>query len=195
MIAEAPFAHDMYTIRRKVFQVFGASFHIYDPAGGLVGFSRQKAFKLREDIRVYTDESCAQELLVIQARNIIDFSAAYDVVDALACEPVGTLQRKGFSSLMRDEWVMADAMGMEVGRVREDSLALALIRRYMANLIPQTFRATAGAMQVAQFRQHFNPFVLKLSVSILPASDGVVDRRLLLAAGVLLAAIEGRQSN
>ena len=44
-------------------------------------FSEQKMFRLREDIRVYSDESKSQEVLSIKARQILDFSAAYDVVD------------------------------------------------------------------------------------------------------------------
>lgn len=50
---------EAYTIRRKVLKLFGAAFHIYNPAGAVVGFCKQKAFKLKEDIRVYTDETCA----------------------------------------------------------------------------------------------------------------------------------------
>ncbi len=44
-----------YTIRRKVLKIFGAAFHIYDPHGNLAGYCKQKAFKLKEDIRIYTD--------------------------------------------------------------------------------------------------------------------------------------------
>lgn len=70
---------EQYTVRRKVFKFFGAAFHVYDPAGRIVGYCKQKAFKLREDIRIYTDESCTSELIVIKARSIIDFSSTYDV--------------------------------------------------------------------------------------------------------------------
>ena len=41
-------------------------------------------------------------------------------------------------------------------------------------------------------RQRFNPFVFKLEVEI--EKDCPVDRRLVLATAVLLAAIEGRQN-
>ena len=87
------FQHSLYTIRRKVFKILGGAFHIYGPAGELIGYSKQKAFKLKEDIRVFTDESCTVELLTIQARNIIDFSAAYDVTDPAGGGVIGTLRR------------------------------------------------------------------------------------------------------
>jgi hypothetical protein len=38
-----------FTIRRKVLTLLGAKFHIYNAQGDLIGFSRQKAFKLKED--------------------------------------------------------------------------------------------------------------------------------------------------
>src|SRR6478672_8111123 len=103
------FGHAQYVVRKKVFKVFGAAFHVYDTAGSVVLYSKQKAFKLKEDIRLYTDESMGSELLTIQARQIIDFSAAYDVVDAVTRQKLGALKRKGWSSLVRDSWLVMDA--------------------------------------------------------------------------------------
>lgn len=187
------FAQDQYVVRRKVLQIFGSSFHLHDAGGGVIGFSRQKAFKLKEDIRLYTDETCTSERLAILARQVLDFSPMYDVVDAQAHQGVGTLRRRGFKSIIQDEWTIIDAQGQEIGLIKEDSLGLALLRRHLSNLIPQTFNATVGGVQVATFRQNFNPFVRKLAVQIHPAAQGLVDRRLLLAGAVLLVAIEGRQ--
>ena len=78
-----------YTIRRKVFTLLGAKFHVYNSSGELIGFSKQKAFKLKEDIRFYSDESMATEVLSINARSIVDFSAAYDVNDSKTGQKIG----------------------------------------------------------------------------------------------------------
>ena len=78
---EGVFSHDRYLFRRKVFQLVGGVFHIYDPYGRVVLYSKQKAFKLKEDIRIYSDERGTNELLTIKARQIVDFGATYDVVD------------------------------------------------------------------------------------------------------------------
>jgi hypothetical protein len=43
------------------------------------------------------------------------------------------------------------------------------------------------------YKQNFNPFVLKIRVTIDPDSRDIIDPRLVLAGGILLAAIEGRQ--
>ena len=45
-------SHDTYVIRRKFLKLFGNEFRVFDPAGSQVLFSRQKAFKLREDMPV-----------------------------------------------------------------------------------------------------------------------------------------------
>ena len=50
------FELDRYTIRRKLLKVFGASFQVFDPEGRQVASCAQKAFKLKEDIRVFEDE-------------------------------------------------------------------------------------------------------------------------------------------
>ena len=105
------FSHNKYLIRRKVFKVLGAAFHIYDPEGRLAFYSRMKAFKLKEDIRLYTDESMQTEVLTIKARQIIDFSAAYDVVDSLTGEKAGALKRKGMKSIFKDEWIIMNEEG------------------------------------------------------------------------------------
>jgi uncharacterized protein YxjI len=180
-------------IRRKIFKIFGAAFHIYDPAGAVLFYSKLKAFKLKEDIRLYAGEDMNVELLTIRARNIIDFGAAYDVVDSQSGEPVGTLRRKGFRSMLRDEWIIMNAAGQEIGTIQEDSMAMALLRRFLTNLIPQSFTGIIHGVPVLNFQRHFNPFVLRMDLDFSPDVQGLLDRRLGIAAGVLLSAIEGRQ--
>jgi uncharacterized protein YxjI len=187
------FAHSTYLLRRKVFTLVGASFHIYDPAGGLVLFSKMKAFKLKEDIRLYAEEEMTTEILVIKARRALDISSEYDVVDSTNGESVGVLKRKGLKSMIKDEWVIMNPNDEEIGLIQEDSLALALVRRLLTNLIPQKYRVTLGGTPVCTYKQNFNPFVHKLTVDFTPDALAAFDRRLGIAAAILLLAIEGRQ--
>lgn len=187
------FGHPQYLVKRKILKLFGAHFHVHGPDGEVVFFSNMKAFKLKEDIRIYSDETMAEELLLIQARRIVDFSAAYDVIDAKTSEKVGALKRKGWKSMLRDEWILMDAADNEVGKVLEDSTLFALLRRFATNLIPQNYGVHVGDAQVAEFRQNFNPFTMRLTLDFSPDSANVLDRRLGLAAGILLGAIEGKQ--
>lgn len=198
----AHFSHKRYTIRRKVFRLFGGAFHLYDGDGNLALYSNMKRFRIREDIRLYTDESQSTELLRIATRSIFDFAGAYDVHDSQSGEHVGTLRRAGLrSAFMRDHWTLLAPDGREIGTLQEDSMLKALLRRYieyLAVFLPQRYHATLTGESgiehpVADYRQRFNPFILKLDVDFEDDPQGRFDRRLALAAGVLLTAIEGRQ--
>lgn len=184
------FELDRYLIRRKVFKIFGSSFHVYD-GDAVVAYSKLKAFKLKEDIRVYTDESLGEELLGIHARQIVDFSAAYDIIDSGSGSKVGAARRKGFKSILRDSWEVLDADDRPLAQLQEDSTAMALFRRFLSNLIPQSFHLQDGGGAPIVFRQRFNPFIYKLEVEIPP--DATLDRRLIFGTAVLISAIEGRQ--
>ena len=130
--------------------------------------------------------------MTIAARSIIDFSAAYDVTDSNTQKRLGALQRKGMKSILRDEWIVLDENDNEIGSIKEDSMLLAMIRRYLLNLIPQKYHLTDhSGHQLAEFRSHFNPFIQKMTVTVYP--DSPIHPLLILAAGVLLVAIEGRQ--
>ncbi|MBC8079727.1 MAG: hypothetical protein H7X86_05245 [Gorillibacterium sp.] len=183
-----------YVIRRKILALAGAKFHIFDESGQLVMFSQMKAFKLKEDIRLYSDESKSQELITILARKAIDFSATYDVVDATTQERIGSLRRQGMKSIIKDEWIVMNANEMEIGRIKEDRMLLALLRRFLTNLIPQKYDVEMNSRVVTTFKQNFNPFVIKLNVDFSQDPELSLDRRLGLAAAVLLCAIEGKQN-
>ena len=187
------FTHNKYLLKRQALAMTG-KFRFYDLNGNLVMFSQQKMFKLREDIRVYSDESKTQEVLVIKARSIVDFSAAYDVVDASNNEHVGTLRRKGIKSILRDEWEVLNPAGQVIGALFEDSMGLALVRRFLANLIPQNYDIKIGESVVADLKQRFNLFRYELDLDFSMDTANQLDRRLGVAAGILLAAVEGKQS-
>lgn len=190
-----PFEHDTYELRRKILRIFGGAFYVYDPDGQLAFFSEQKSFKLREDIRLYADLDQAIELLTIQARSIIDFSAAYDVVDTVDNERVGTLRRRGFKSMFRDEWEILDADEQPLGRIIEDSMTMALLRRALTNLVPQKFRIECHGRTVGTLRQNFNLFAPRIRIDFSMDPDHSLDRRLGLAAAILICAVEGRQAD
>ena len=197
MTASEAFNANRYIVRRKVLKLVGGAFQIFDPSGNLIAFSEQKAFKLKEDIRVFTDKDKTTEILSIQARQIIDWSAAYDVYDSLTGVKVGALRRQGGRSILRDEWHLLDASDAKIGMLIEDSMALALVRRFLVSLIPQRYDVfmpdAENGTQVASLKQNFNPFVYKLDVDLSLDPQGRFDRRLGIAAAILLAAIEGKQ--
>jgi len=189
------FQFPSYLLKRQVFALTG-KFRFYDPSDRLVMFSEQRMFKLREDIRVYSDESKTYEMLSIKARQIIDFSAAYDVVDTEYNQKIGTLRRKGWSSMLRDEWQVLDANENQIGVLFEDSMGLAMLRRFLlGSFLPQNYDITLGETRVADLKQNFNLFRYELMIDFSMDTAKRLDPRLGIAAGILLAAIEGKQSN
>ena len=184
------FRHRQYLFRRKVLKLFGGAFHVYDENGNVLFYSKQKAFKLKEDFRIYSDESQTQELLTIKTPQILDIGATYNVQDVTTGEAVGALRRKGLKSIFKDEWIILSKEGKEIGTLTETSLIAALLSRAIS-LIPQTYVVSANNREVAKIKQHFNPFVLKYTMTIVDETS--VDPRLLIAAGILLAGIERRQ--
>lgn len=188
------FQHNHMLLRKKVFAFLGQQFHIYDPAGNLAFYTKQKAFKLKEDIRVFSDESMTTEILWIQARGVLDFGMTYDIYDQLAREKVGALRRKGLKSILRDEWHILDVNDQQIGTILEDSMGMAMLRRFLSNLIPQTFHGDIQGRPVMEFKQRFNPFVAKIDIDFSGDTEGWLDRRVGIACAVMLAAVEGRQS-
>ncbi len=186
------FQFNQYLLKRQVFALTG-KFRVFDPSGRLLLFSEQKMFKLREDIRVYSDEAKTQEVLAIKARQIIDFSAAYDVIESATGQKVGAMRRKGLASMFRDEWEVLDVNDNVLGKLFEDSMGLALVRRLLTNLVPQNYDMTFGETRVGDYKQNFNPFTYELNMDFSMDIGRLLDRRMGLAAGILLAAVEGRQ--
>ena len=141
----SPFDHNKYFAKKKFLKLFGGEIKIFDEnQSNLLFFVKQKAFKLKEDITVYADESQSQELLKIQARSIIDFGAAYDITDSVKGQKVGALRRKGLKSILRDSWEIMDAQDSVIGKITEDSMLMATLRRFLTNLIPQSLDITVG---------------------------------------------------
>jgi len=195
MTAAGPFAHPTDVVRRQLFNLLNRKFEIFAPDGSMAFYTEMKAFKLKEDIRVYSDVNKTQELLVIKARKILDLSSAYDVYDSTqGGVKIGALKRQGITSTMvMDKWEIWNAQDQRIGGIEEDSWILGLIRRYFIKLIPQSYKVEIGGQEIIKFSQNFNPFLLKLTLDFTGDPGQALDRRLGIAAAVLLCAIEGRQ--
>ena len=189
----APFMANFFVLKRQALALTGV-FRLYDQNEQMVAYSRQKMFKLREDIRVYADEGQQQELLYIQARQILDFSAAYDVRDSQSGELVGTLRRRGLKSMLRDQWDVLGPGERPVGTLIEDNMGLAMLRRLvLGSLLPQDYDVLVNEQRVMDLKQRFNIFRYELVLDFSHDTTRALDHRLGIAAGILLAAVEGRQ--
>jgi hypothetical protein len=194
--------------RRKFWRIFGAEINIVDPVSGqMVGFIEMKAWKLREDIRIYTDRSKTQEILSIRARNIIDFGATYDVYDSATGQALFYLRRKGLkSAFVRDHWDIFTSQDQPYGSVQETSGGLALLRRYIGVIfgdlgelvfafVAQTYQIkdTTGNV-AAELTHRKNPLVVKFGYDTTNQTASL-DWRVDMATVALLSIIDAAKNN
>jgi uncharacterized protein YxjI len=190
------FSATNYLIRRKILKLVGKSFYVEAPEGNVILYADMKAFKLKEDIRLYTGEDKSQEVLRIGARNILDVSATYDIFDSATNTKIGALRRKGLKSVIRDEWIILDTQDREMGTIVEDSMVLALVRRfveYAAFFLPQKYTVSVGNRQVGALAQTYSPLVANIRADFSMDPEGILDRRIGIVAAILMSAVEGKQ--
>lgn len=73
---------------------------ITDARGSLVGYVKQKMFKLKEDVTVFEDVEKTRPVFNLKADRVIDFSARYSFFNQTGAE-VGAVKRQGRKSLWK----------------------------------------------------------------------------------------------
>ena len=73
---------------------------VVDASGRPVLHARQKLFRLKEHVEIFTDSTRQVKLAEIRANKIIDWSARYSFTDAWGGQ-IGSLGRKGWRSIWR----------------------------------------------------------------------------------------------
>jgi len=188
----SPFDGSQYVLKRHLLKLIGARFSIYDAGGNQVLVAEQQGFKLKEAIRLHPYDVSNPPVLGIFARKVMDFSGAYDVVDLTTNEKIAVFKRKGWNSIVRDEWELLDPWDRPLGQMLEDNMMMALVRRFLTNLVPQNYDLLVGGQRQVDLKQNFNPFSYHLNVTF-DGAPSQFDRRIGLAGAILLAAIEGRE--
>src|SRR5215469_1669189 len=151
-ISAAIFQQDRFMARQRIFTL-SPQFLFYDLSGNTLAFLRKKVFTWRDEIRIFTDQTQSLELLYIKARKIIDWGTAFDITDSINHQKVGVLKRRGWKSLVRSEWTIMDANDFEIGKIQEDSTFLAMVRRYLTNIIPQSYTFEVHGYQAGTARR------------------------------------------
>lgn len=98
-----------------------SDFNITDRNGNYVAYVRQKMFRLKEDVIVFSDESRTKELFNIKANQWIDFNASYMMTDLLTGKKFGSLARKGVRSLWKARYDIIDEKDKPIYQINEDN--------------------------------------------------------------------------
>ena len=196
------FAHDAFFIDqliRPVANLYRISTLGADGASPheALGFVRQKKLAIKEDIRFYADESEQEELFRIKARKIMEFRTRYDVTTPTG-ERIGVLEKVFGKSILRSTWRIHDANEQEIAMAEEKSMPVAILRRVIdaipyGDFIPIVFQFTIkmNGSQIGEMRRPIgvrDRYILKINGD----PDRRIDRRLLVALGVALDALQSR---
>lgn len=95
-------------------------FKATDSQGTSIAYVKQKMFKLKEDITVFSDESKSQVNYKINADRWIDFSAAYSIKNNSNVE-IGKIARKGWKSLWKAEYDIINQHQKLQYQIKEDN--------------------------------------------------------------------------
>jgi len=98
----------------------GSKFTVTDRDGNVVFYVKQKLFKLKEAIKVFTDTTQTNQLYTINADRIIDFSARYNFTN-MGGQSLGSIKRKGMKSLFRANYQIFDDQN-QLMTIREESI-------------------------------------------------------------------------
>ncbi len=194
--------HSQFLLQQKLTLLINRyEYFLYDGdvLGMQIAFAEQKRFAFREAITVWTNASRGEVLFTVKAEKILDIHGKFLVND-----PEGNLIgycRKAFgASLLRSTWEVYDSQDHLLFIVKEQSLAMAIFRRvaqfipYLTDIAPffpfnfileKDGKVVGNHVRVwgrltDQYKQSLGPELLQ------------VDRRLILALGILLDSLQDR---
>ncbi len=126
------------TVQQKI-TAFVNKYAIYtlDSAGNkgqLVAFAQQKRLAFKEKVTFYSDESKSQPIFTLRAEKVLDVHGRY-IVEDIQGNVIGSFKKEFKKSLVKSTWSILDTYDQPLFTVAENSLALALLRRF-AGFLP-----------------------------------------------------------
>jgi uncharacterized protein YxjI len=171
--------------------------------GNLMAMAQQKRLAFKEKFTMYTDGTKSQVAFEMQARQVLDFGARYDIRDANG-QVLGTVGKDFKSSLLRSTWLVFRPGEEEKPALiaQERSLPLAIIRRIWGFLpivgdfpffIKYHFDFTDQANnEVAATYEKTTTFRDYYRLTIKSGAAEELDPRVLISLGILMDAAQSR---
>ena len=171
----------------------------------LISLAQQKRFKIREKVMFYTDQKRDKLSFTFRAEKVIDVHGRYLVEDPNG-KALGAFRKEFKQSLVNSTWTIFDADGTERYLVKESSMVVAVLRRFIGEI---PIIGELGDVIMAFFRYHFSFVDLQTGQEVgkyrkttlfrdhyvLEATDELwnsIDWRVLAAMGVALDALQSR---
>ncbi len=185
----SPLTPSHYVIKRSFWSFFERTFRVSTRDGQLTMLVRHPMLKLREEFTVWADEARSQPLLLIKSRQVVAINHCFDVTDAATGQMLGTVQKQGLKSIVRDRFKILDPVGSEIGSLEEQGASL--LRRFIP-LLPSHHQVFIGGQVAADIQQKFRFFTKEFVVRLDPSA---VDPRFVMACALLALIAEARRED
>ncbi len=178
-----------YVIKRKFWSFFERIFRVWTGDGQLIMYIKHPLLKLREEFMVYGDEAQTIPMLRVKSKQVIAINFSYEITDANTGAVLGSVQKKGLSSIIRDKFILFDASAQEIGYAEEQGASI--MRRFFPWLTSK-HAIFVGGQQVAFIKQTFRFFTKEFVVDTQPSQ---LDPRFVLAVALLALIAEARRED
>ena len=195
-------AHSQFLLQQKLTLLINRyEYFLYDndTKGEQIAFAEQKRFTFREAITVWANDSRGEVLFTVNAEKILDFHGKFLVKDSEG-HLVGYCRKSFKASLLRSTWEVYDTQDQLLFIVKERNHVMALFRRVaqfipylsdVAPFFPFNFTYEKDGNMVGTHTRIWGRFADQYKQSLGPELERV-DRRLILALGILLDALQDR---
>ncbi len=194
--------HDAFLLRQKLTLLVNRyQYFLYD--GGVQGeesaFAEQARYAFREAVTVWTNESKGEVLFTINAEKLLDVHGKFLIHDAQG-SLLGYCRKAFGASLLRSTWDVYDAREVLICRAIEKNQALAIFRRIasfipiladIAAFIPFNFVLEKNGVTVGSHQRIWGTLTDQYALD-LGDTLNAADRRIFLALGILLDALQDR---
>ncbi len=120
-------------------------------ASDLKAFAQQKRLAFKEKVTFYGDEQKTNESFTFRAEKIMDVHGRYIIEDNNG-QVIGMFRKEFKKSLLVSSWILMAADGTELFGVKENSVAIAVLRRFIG-FVP--FVGDILDIIIKFFRYHF----------------------------------------
>jgi len=173
-----------------------------DAHGKNIAYVRQKMFKLKDDIEVFSNETRTQVNYRIKADKWIDFSTAYSFTDSKGVE-LGKVARKGWASLWKANYDIIDQKQKPQYKIREENAwvkvadgllgqipILSMFTGYFFN--PSYIVMDSREQIVVRLKKESSFFGRRFTISQVKPTDADDDHRIMLSL-MMLVLLERRR--
>ena len=186
------FEQDAFVIKRK--KLSTDKLRVFSGADTFLMYAEQKIKwkpPFTATIRVWADEDKRLEILTATDAGGHEYENFLEVKDVVTGESVGGI---GFDmNIIKDGYKMMDSNGELLAEIKEPGFGRSLARLVSRGMIAQKLVVLMGDQTVGTMEQKHALVGNHLRIEMNPQSAAKVDHRLVVAAGVFIAAYQAKE--